>query len=100
MSKIYSLIGLDKDPLAEYNFFKIRFNICKYIFIVPAELSILFGCFYCNIINNSLLFFQIDFKEAKELLNAYKIGGDNKDNWLIIAPCIELEKNIKISTKI
>ena len=96
MGKIRSFIGIDQNLFDEYNFFDIKFNICNYIFMIPAELSLLFDTYYSLFLNKSLLFSPKNSKEAIKILNSYKIKGDNRDNWIIIAPCIILEKNIKM----
>ena len=45
-NKIDLFVGFEKDPLKKYNFFKIRFNICNYIFVIPESFSLLFSSFY------------------------------------------------------
>ena len=94
-NKIDLFVGFEKDPLIKYNFFKMRFNICNYIFIVPESFSLLFSSFYTKILKDALIFFPKDFNEAKELLSAYESEVGIKENWIIISSCIELEKNIK-----
>ena len=92
---------MEEDPLKKYNYFKkIEFNKCNYIFIIPVSLSELFSSFYSQKLKDSLIIFPKDFQQAKELLNDYENEEGIKENWIIIAPCIELEKNIKISMKI
>ena len=93
-NKIDLFVGFEKDPLKKYNFFKIRFNICNYIFIIPESFSLLFSSFYTKILKDALIFFPKDFNEAKDLLNAYESEVGIKENWIIISSCIELEKNI------
>ena len=39
--------------------------------------------------------FPKDFKQAKELLNDYGNEMGIEENWIVISPCMELEKNIK-----
>ena len=95
MNKINLFINLEEHPLMKYNFFKISFNICHYIFIVPEQFSLLFSSFYSIILNNSLIFFPKDFQQAKELIKDYENEREIQNNWIIISPCTELEKNIE-----
>ena len=93
--KINPLLSLKEHPLTKYNFFKISFNICHYMFKVSDQFSNLFSSFYSKIINSSLIFFSKDFQQTKELLNSCENEIGIKDNWIIISPCVELEKNIQ-----
>ena len=95
IENIDPFLSLKEHPLMKYNFFNISFNVCQYMFIVPEQYSILFSSFYSKVINNSLLFFPKDFQQAKELLNTVENEVGIKDNWIIISPCVELEKNIQ-----
>ena len=95
-NKIDLFIDMEEDPLKKYNYFiKIEFNKCNYIFIIPVSLSELFSSFYSQKLKDSLIIFPKDFQQAKELLNDYENEEGIKENWIIIAPCIELEKNIQ-----
>ena len=95
-NKIDIFIDMEDDPLKKYNYFKkIEFNKCNYIFIIPESLSELFSSFYSQKLKDSLIFFPKDFQQAKELLNDYENEEGIKENWIIIAPCMELGKNIQ-----
>ena len=95
-NKIDIFIDMEEDPLKKYNYFKkIEFNKCNYIFVIPESLSELFSSFYSQKLKDSLIFFPKDFQQAKELLNDYENEEGIKENWIIISPCIELEKNIQ-----
>ena len=94
-NKIDLFISMEDDPLQKYNYFKIGFNKCNYMFIVPDHFSNLFSSFYSKILKNTLIFFPKDFQQTKELLNDYENEEGNKENWIIISPCIELEENIQ-----
>ena len=95
LENINHFLYLKEHPLMKYNFFNISFNICHYLFIVPEKYSLLFSSFYSKILNNSLIFFPKDFHQAKELLNNIENEVGIKDNWIIISPCVELEKIIQ-----
>ena len=88
----------EEDPLKKYNFFfkKIDFSKSNYCFIIPEPFSSLFSTFYSKILKDSFIIFPKDFELAKELLNDYENEEGYKENWIIIAPCMELKKNIKI----
>ena len=86
---------MEEDPLKKYNYFKIDFTKCNYIFIIPEPLSNLFSSFYTNILKNALIFFPKDFQQVIELLTDYENEVGNKENWIVISPCTELEKNIQ-----
>ena len=92
-NKIDIFIDMEEDPLEPYK--KIEFNKCNYIFVIPESLSELFSSFYSQKLKDSLIFFPKDFQQAKELLNDYENEEGIKENWIIISPCIELEKNIQ-----
>ena len=92
--KITLFLNMDRDPLEKYNYFKIDFTKCNYIFITPEPLSILFSSFYNKILKDALIFFPKDFKQAEELLNGYESEVGSKENWIMISPCDELESNI------
>ena len=66
--KITLFLNMGRDPLEKYNYFKIDFTKCNYIFITPEPLSILFSSFYNKILKDALIFFPKDFKQAEELL--------------------------------
>ncbi len=97
-NKIDSFIGSEEDPLKNYNYFfkKIDFSKCNYSFIIPEPFSDLFASFYSKILKDSFIIFPKNFEQAKELLNDYENEEGYKENWIIIAPCIELKKNIKV----
>ena len=98
-NQIDLFIGLEEEnPLQKYDYYfkKIDFSKCNYTFIIPEQLSDLFSSFYSKILKDSFIFFPKDFQQAKELLNDYEKESGNKENWILIAPCMELEKNIKI----
>ena len=82
-------------PLEKYDYFKIDFTICNYLFIVPEPLKEIFSSFYSKILKDSTIFFPKDFQQAKELLNDYEKEMGNKENWIVISPCEEIESNIK-----
>ena len=90
-------IYLREEPLKNYGYFKIDFNICNYIFIVPEHLILSFSQFYSKILKNSLALFAKDVHQAKELLNDIQNEEEEeiKDNWILISPCTELKKNIQ-----
>ena len=96
-NKIDFFIGLEEVPLKKYDYFfkKIDFSKCNYCFIIPEPLSDLFSSFYSKIIKDSFIIFPKDFEQAKELLNDYENEEGYKENWIIIAPCMELKKHIK-----
>ena len=94
-NKIDLFIDMEEDSLKKYNYFKIDFNKFNYIFIIPEHLSNLFSSFYTKTIKDALIFFPKDFQQAKELITDYENEEGNKENWIIISPCIELEKNIQ-----
>ena len=98
-NKIDMFIDMDKNPLEKYNYFKIDFTICNYLFIIPETFSNLFSSFYTKILEKAILFFPKNFQEAEDLLNAYEIEEGNKENWIVISPCTELENNIEIYHK-
>ena len=82
-------------PLEKYDYFKIDFTICNYLFIVPEPLNEIFSSFYSKILKDSTIFFPKDFQKAKELLNDYEKKKGNKENWIVISPCEEIESDIK-----
>ena len=88
-------IDEEDNPLKKYDYFKIDFTICNYIFITPEPLIELFSSFYSKILKDSTIFFPKDFQQAIELLNDYESEVGNKENWIVISPCEELEGNIK-----
>ena len=96
-NKIDLFIGMEEDPLKKYeNYFeKIEFNKCNYSFIIPEPFSDLFASFYTKILKDTFIVFPKDFKQAKELLNDYGNEMGIEENWIVISPCMELEKNIK-----
>ena len=97
-NKIDLFIGSEEEPLKKYDYFfkKIDFSKCNYSFIIPEPLSDLFSSFYSKILKDSFIIFPKDFEQAKELLNDYENEEGYKENWIIIAPCMELKKNIKL----
>ena len=97
-NKIDLFIGMEGDPLKKYDYYfkNIDFSKCNYCFIIPDHLSDVFISFYTKTLKNAFIFFPKDFEQAKELLNDYENELGYKENWIIISPCIELEKNIKI----
>ena len=92
---IEKFINEKDNPLKKFDYFKIDFTICNYIFITPERLTEQFSSFYSKIFKNSVIFFPKDFQQAKEVLNNYKSKAGNKGNWIVISPCEELEGNIK-----
>ena len=96
-NKIDLFIGMEENPLKKYeNYFeKIEFNKCNYSFIIPEPFSDLFASFYTKILKDTFIVFPKDFKQAKELLNDYGNEMGIEENWIVISPCMELEKNIK-----
>ena len=92
--RIDEFVIMKDDPLRKYNYFKIDFTKCNYIFITPEPLIQKFSSFYSKKLKDSLIFFPKDFKQAEELLNDYENEIGNKENWIVIAPCEELEENI------
>ena len=93
---INSFIQIGENPLKKYTHFTNYFNNCNYIFIVKESLSNAFSSLYSKILKDALIFFPKDFQQTKELLNDYENEVGNKENWIVISPCIELEKNIQI----
>jgi hypothetical protein len=93
---INSFIQIGENPLKKYTHFTNYFNNCNYIFIVKESLSNSFSSLYSKILKDALIFFPKDFQQTKELLNDYENEVGNKENWIVISPCIELEKNIQI----
>ena len=96
-NKIDLFIETEKDPLKKYGlyFTKIEFNKFNYSFIIPEQLSDLFSSVYTKILKDSFIIFPNDFKQAEELIDDYENEADNKKSWILISPCMELEKNIK-----
>ena len=96
-NKIDLFIGMEEDPLKKYEYYfqNIDFSKSNYCFIIPDLFSDLFSSFYTKILKNSFIFFPKDFQQAQELLNDYENEEGYKKNWIIISPCMELEKNIK-----
>ena len=94
-NKIDMFIDMEEDPLKRYNYFDIDFGKCNYIFIIPESLCNIFSSFYSKILKNALIFFPKDFQQAIDLLNDYEKEEGIKENWIVICPCIELEKNIE-----
>ena len=96
-NKIDLFIGMEEDPLKKYEdyFENIDFSKSNYCFIIPDLFSDLFSSFYTKILKNSFIFFPKDFQQAQELLNDYENEEGYKKNWILISPCMELEKNIK-----
>jgi len=87
---------MEGEPLKKYNYFKIDFTICNYIFIVPEQMRSMFDQFYSHRLKNSIIFFPKDYQQAKGLLNDIANEEGNIDNWIMICPCVELEYNILI----
>jgi len=86
---------IDGEPLKKYNYFKIDFTRCNYIFIVPEQFCDMFSRFYSYRLKNSIIFFPKDYKQAKDLLNDLDNEEGTEENWIIICPCMELENNIQ-----
>ena len=96
-NKIDLFIDIEEDPLKKYDYFKnIEFDKCNYVFIIPESLSELFSSFYSKKLKDSIILFPKDFQQAKELLNDCENEGGKTENWIMIAPCMELEKNLQI----
>ena len=94
-----SFLSIEGEPLKKYDYFKIDFTKCNYIFIVPQQFSEIFSSFYSNNLKNSIIFFPKDYPQALELLNDIKEEEGTKDNWIMICYCKELEKYINILNK-
>ena len=94
-NRIFTFL-IEGEPLKKYNYFKIDFTICNYIFIVPEQMRSMFNQFYSYRLKNSIIFFPKDYQQAKEYLNEIENEEGNIDNWIMICPCIELENNIQI----
>ena len=86
---------IDDEPLKKYNYFKIDFTSCNYIFIIPEQFYSMFSNFYQYRLKNSIIFFPKDYKEANNLLNDLENEEETKENWIMICPCMELENNIQ-----
>ena len=98
-NKIYLFISLEgENPLKSYDYYfkKKDFTKCNYSFIVPEHLSEFFSSFYPKILKDCFIFFPKDFQQSKELIDDYESEAGNEKKWIIISPCVELEKNIKI----
>ena len=93
---IDSFIKMEEDPIGKYDYLKIDFTNCNYIFIVPEKFSNKFSSFYSNILDNCLIFFPKNTQEANELLDAYENEEGKKGDWIFISPCTQLENNMKI----
>ena len=87
---------IEGEPLKKYNYFKIDFTRCNYIFIVPEQFYDMFSRFYSYRLKNSIIFFPKDYKQAKDFLNDLENDEETNENWIIIYPCMELENNIQI----
>ena len=100
-NNIEAFINKEKDPLEDYDYFDIKFTICNYIFIVPEKYIEAFSSFYSNILKDTFIIFAKDSQQAAELLNDYEKEEEegNRQNWIFICPCIELENNIKTFQK-
>ena len=98
INKIELFIDLKGDLLKKYNYFKIDFQKYNYIFITPEPLILLFSSFYIKILKNSLTLFPENYHQAEELLNDIENEEGIKKNWIMISPCIELEKILQIFT--
>ena len=92
-------LDFEENPLKKYEYYfkAIDFNFekCNYSFIIPAHLSVLFSSFYTKILKNSFIIFPKDFHENNEIMDYYKNELGKEIKWIIISPCVELEKNIK-----
>ena len=84
----------DESILEQYNYFNIDFTEFNYIFILSGLFDNNFKSLYPNILKNSLILFEKDFKEADKLLNEYEKEIGNKKKFILISPCDELEANI------
>ena len=62
-SKIDMFIDEEDNPLEKYDYFKIDFTICNYIFITPEPLIELFSSFYSKILKDSTIFFPKIFNK-------------------------------------
>ena len=98
-NRIDLFLDLEESPLKEYDYYfkAINFNFdkCNYSFIIPAHLSVLFSSFYTKTIKDSFIVFPKDFPENNEIINDYENELGKEIKWIIISPCMELEKNIK-----
>ncbi len=55
----------------------------------------MFSRFYSYKLKNSIIFFPKDYKQAKDLLNDLDNEEGIEENWIMICPCMELERNIQ-----
>ena len=94
LGKIRSFMTFDESILEQYNYFNIDFTEFNYIFILSGLFDGNFKSLYPNILKNSLILFEKDFKEADKLLNEYEKEIGNKKKFILISPCDELEANI------
>ena len=95
LEKIYFYLYVKEDPLKKYPYFKKFFCECFYIFVVPRPFFDLFEEFYSIIINDSVALYVFDFETVKLTLDKYEKEKGITENWIVIAPCLELKKNIK-----
>ena len=97
-NKIDLFIGTEANPLKNYEQFfqKISFDKYNYSFIVPINLTELFSSFYSKILKDSFTIFPKNFEQNNELINDYENEVGKEKKWILISPCNELEKNIKI----
>ena len=93
--RLYFYIQIKENPLRNYNYFEIGFDKCYYMFVVPERFRFLFTCLYSGMIKDSLVLYPKDFHQVKEILDNLQKKVGITENWIIISPCIELEKNIQ-----
>ena len=93
--RIYYYIEIKESPLSKYKYFEIGFEKCNYMFVVPEKFRFSFICLYTKIINDSLVLYPKDFNKVKEILDKHEKEIGITQNWIIIAPCVELKKNIQ-----
>ena len=63
---------------------------------MPTNLTELFSSFYSKILKDSFTIFPKNFEQNNELINDYENEAGKEKKWMVISPCNELEKNIKI----
>ena len=95
MKRIYLYLYVKENPLKKYGYFKKFFYDCFYIFVVPIPFFDLFKDFYSKIIKDSAALYLFDFEMVKVVLDKFEKEKGITKNWIVIAPCLELKKNIK-----
>ena len=62
----------EDDPLYQYNYFKIDFTICNYMFITPDPLIKIFSSVYSKVLKDATISFPV--KSYLLLLNLYALA--------------------------